>query len=98
MLVPGDYVTVISTVVNPKTYTLVPQVAVLKNAESSYVFMIDDKGLAYVQPVVTGVQIGDSWEVLEGLKEGDKVIVSGLGKVRPGVPVRVAEQQEQPQK
>lgn len=98
MLVPGDYVTVISTVVKPKVYTLVPQIAVMKSAESSYVYMIDDNGLAYVQPIVTGVQVGDNWEVLDGLEEGDRVIVTGLGRVRPGAPVSVSEKQEQPQK
>jgi len=31
--------------------------------------------------------IGDRWLVTEGLKNGDRVIVSGLQKVKPGVTV-----------
>ena len=91
LLVPGDYVTVVSTVTKPNVYTLVPQVAVLKGIDNSYVYMIDDENKAYIQPVTTGIQIGDKWEVLSGLKKGDKVIVSGLGNMRPGASVKVNE-------
>jgi membrane fusion protein (multidrug efflux system) len=35
----------------------------------------------------TGRAIGDKWQVLDGLKAGDRLIVEGLQKVRPGVAV-----------
>jgi len=35
--------------------------------------------------------IGDKWLVDDGLRAGDKVIVEGLQKIRPGVAVRVVE-------
>ena len=35
--------------------------------------------------------IGDKWLVTEGLKDGDRVIVTGLQKVKPGVQVKAQE-------
>ena len=35
--------------------------------------------------------IADRWVVTEGLRAGDRVIVEGVQKVRPGAPVRIAE-------
>ncbi len=35
--------------------------------------------------VVAALAIGDKWLISEGLKPGDKVIVSGLQKARPDV-------------
>ena len=35
--------------------------------------------------------IGDKWLVTEGLKAGDRVVISGLQKVRPGVQVKAQE-------
>jgi membrane fusion protein (multidrug efflux system) len=32
--------------------------------------------------------LGDRWLVTAGLRDGDQVIVEGLQKVRPGVPVK----------
>ncbi|MCQ4010601.1 efflux transporter periplasmic adaptor subunit, partial [Klebsiella pneumoniae] len=34
--------------------------------------------------------VGDKWLITSGLKPGDKVIVSGLQKVRPGVTVKAS--------
>ncbi len=94
ILVPGDYVTVLSSLKTPKTYTLVSQKAVLKSAEGSYVYTIDMEGKSQITPIVTGIQVGDKWEVLSGLKKGDKVIVSGLTSIRPGILVTVTSGQE----
>ncbi|TKI06260.1 efflux RND transporter periplasmic adaptor subunit [Martelella alba] len=41
--------------------------------------------------------IGDKWLVTAGLKEGDRVIVTGLQKVKPGIPVIAKEVDAQPQ-
>ena len=41
--------------------------------------------------------IGDKWLVTAGLQEGDRVIVTGLQKIKPGVPVTAKEVTDQPQ-
>ncbi len=40
------------------------------------------------RPIVASQAIGDKWLVTEGLKAGDRVVISGLQKVRPGVQVK----------
>jgi membrane fusion protein (multidrug efflux system) len=46
----------------------------------------DDK--VEVRNITATQAIGDKWLVTEGLKDGDRVIVTGLQKVRPGVQVK----------
>lgn len=42
-------------------------------------------------PIVASQAIGDKWLVTEGLKAGDRVVISGLQKVRPGVQAKAQE-------
>ncbi|MGQ7087851.1 HlyD family secretion protein, partial [Escherichia coli] len=49
----------------------------------------DDK--VETRPIVASQAIGDKWLVTEGLKAGDRVVISGLQKVRPGVQVKAQE-------
>jgi membrane fusion protein (multidrug efflux system) len=44
-----------------------------------------------LRTVTTTQAIGDKWVVTDGLKAGDKVIVTGLQKIRPGVQVNAQE-------
>ena len=41
------------------------------------------------RPVKTGSAVGSKWIITDGLKAGDRVIVEGLQKVRPGMVVTV---------
>lgn len=49
------------------------------------VMVVNDKSRVEARNVVAAQAIGDKWLISEGLKPGDKVIVSGLQKARPGV-------------
>lgn len=67
---------------------LVPQKAVVRNSDgSATVWVVGDGDKAEVRPVTTGQNIGDKWLIDSGLKAGDRVILEGLQKVRPGAPV-----------
>ena len=70
---------------------LVPQRAVNELQGSYQVFVVGKDDKASVQPVKMGERMGPMWEVLEGLKPGDKVIVQGIQKVRPGSSVTVKD-------
>ena len=67
---------------------VVPQRAVqeLQNMQSVFTVGPDDK--AQLRNIVTGDRVGDDQIVTTGLKPGDKVIVEGVQKVRPGSPVQ----------
>src|SRR5439155_21011934 len=48
------------------------------------VAVVDQNNKVSIRPVKMGERIGAMWEVTEGLKPGDKVVVQGLQKAREG--------------
>jgi membrane fusion protein (multidrug efflux system) len=66
----------------------VPQRAVTRGiGGTGSVMVIDDSDHAQIRMVKTGEVTGDKWVVTSGLKAGERVIVEGLLKARPGAPV-----------
>jgi len=49
--------------------------------------VVDDKNQPAYRPVQLGTQVGDLRVITAGLKAGERVIVDGLQRVRPGAPV-----------
>lgn len=91
LLVPGDFVNVTAIAKKPLKVVLVPQVAVSDSTQGTYVWIIDDKGLAQQKFVTIANQEGDKWVVTDGLKPGEKVIKAGFQRLRAGSPVSVVE-------
>ncbi|MCB2188640.1 MAG: efflux RND transporter periplasmic adaptor subunit [Deltaproteobacteria bacterium] len=87
-LIPGQYVTVVETARQPRLMAVVPQAAVLEDREGRYVFVVDNKDQAELRRIVTGPEVGTDWVAEKGLKAGERIIVEGLQKVRPGQPVK----------
>ncbi|RYD17208.1 MAG: efflux RND transporter periplasmic adaptor subunit, partial [Verrucomicrobiaceae bacterium] len=54
------------------------------------VMVIDDKNVVHPRPVTTGDMTGDKWIVTDGLKSGERVIIEGLQKAKPGAQVNPA--------
>ena len=69
---------------------VVPQRAVTVSDRGATVMVVGPKNVAALRPIKLGALNGKNWVVLDGLKAGDRVIVNGLQKVRPGAPVSVA--------
>nr|WP_324259158.1 efflux RND transporter periplasmic adaptor subunit [Cellvibrio fontiphilus] len=55
---------------------------------SATAMVVNREGIVEQRQLITGRAVGDQWLVLDGLAEGDRVIVEGLQKVKPGVPVK----------
>ncbi|MBZ9611639.1 efflux RND transporter periplasmic adaptor subunit [Rheinheimera maricola] len=71
---------------------LVPQAAVSRTPKGqASVMLVNLDNKAEARLIEIGRTVGQSWQVLSGLKAGDKVIVAGLQKIRPGAAVRVVE-------
>ena len=71
---------------------LVPQQAVSHNTHGDATVLVVDKDRkAALKIVQTSRAVGDKWIVTGGLAAGDKVIVDGLQKVRPGGLVQATE-------
>ena len=91
MLLPGMIVRArLEQAVNENAIT-VPQQAVQHTNDGSQVIVINQENKAEIRQVKTTSAIGNRWLVTEGLQPGDRVIVEGLQKVRPGSPVNPVE-------
>lgn len=97
-LLPGMYVRVQIEQGIDTDAMLVPQQAVQRNsAGMSEVYVLNNENRAAVRPVRVGTAIDGQWLILDGLKQGDRVVVEGFQKfaagdaVKPGPwPPRVA--------
>ncbi len=88
VLLPGTYVrTKIEQAIDEQAL-VVPQQAVMRDLNGSSVFVVDADNKVTPRPVKTGSAQGNNWQILDGLKDGDRVIVEGLQKVKPGATVK----------
>lgn len=88
-LVPGQFARARVLGVSRPDAVLVPQRAVLQGRDGKFVYVVGDGDVAEMRPVVVGRWIGDSWLVESGLDGGERVVVDGTVKVRPGAAVTV---------
>lgn len=64
---------------------MVPQDAIMRNNKgNAYVYIIGEGNKVIQQMVKTGVMKNGDWQITEGLKAGERVIVDGLQKTAPG--------------
>ena len=92
MLLPGMYVrAVLSTGVRPNAL-LVPQQGVSRNSKGeSTAMVVGADGNAELRTLQVSRTIDDRWLVESGLAAGDRVVIEGLQKIRPGVTVQAIE-------
>ncbi|MBC8019498.1 MAG: efflux RND transporter periplasmic adaptor subunit [Verrucomicrobia bacterium] len=88
-LLPGMFVRAILEEGVSEQAILVPQRGVSRNPKGQATVMVVGTEEKVEQRVImTDRTVGDNWLVSEGLKAGDRVIVEGLQKARPGTPVK----------
>ncbi|WOJ07773.1 efflux RND transporter periplasmic adaptor subunit [Citrobacter koseri] len=88
-LLPGMFVRArIDEGIQPNAI-LVPQQGVTRTPRGdAMVMIVNDKDQVEARDVIATQAIGDKWLISKGLQPGDKVIVSGLQKARPGEQVK----------
>jgi membrane fusion protein (multidrug efflux system) len=86
-ILPGQFGRIRVTANERKNVILVPQRAVQEMQGLQSVFTVDPDNKVLARSVVVGERVGDRWVVQQGLKPGDRVIVEGVQKVRPGMVV-----------
>ena len=74
----------------PRAALSVPELAVVGEGDSRFVYLVDAQGRARRTPVRTGARAGGRIEILEGLRPGARVITEGVVKVSDGMTVRLA--------
>lgn len=76
---------------------LVPQQGVTRTPRGdATVLVVNNESTAETRNVIATQAIGDQWLISDGLKTGDKVIVSGLQKVHPGAKVIAVSDESTP--
>lgn len=67
---------------------LVPQQALIRNPDgSAAVWVVGDDNKAMPRPVVAAQAVGDRWLIDSGVQSGDRIVIEGLQKIRPGAEV-----------
>jgi len=84
ILRPGQFGKVRFVADMKKGAMVIPQEAVNELQGSYQVAVVDENNKVSIRPVQMGERIGSMWEVTEGLKPGDRVVVQGLQKAREG--------------
>jgi membrane fusion protein (multidrug efflux system) len=88
-LLPGMFVRAILEEGVNENAILIPQRGVTRNQKGEAVVMVvgaEDK--VEPRPITVVRTVGDTWLVSDGLKAGDRVILEGFQKARPGTPVK----------
>jgi membrane fusion protein (multidrug efflux system) len=84
ILRPGQYGRVRAAIATIHGALLIPQAAVAELQGSYQVATIDEKNTVSFERVKVGQTVGTMWVITEGLKPGQRVIVSGVQKAVPG--------------
>lgn len=70
---------------------VVPEIAVLQTGAQSFVYRVGAEQRAELVPVRLGSRERGRVEIIEGLAVGERIVVDGAVKLRPGLPIREAE-------
>lgn len=88
ILLPGLFVRATIAEGTDPNAILAPQQGISRNEKGDpTALVVDAKGFARLKLLKVSRAIGDKWLVTDGLKAGDKLIVEGLQKVQPDIPV-----------
>ena len=91
ILRPGQFGKVRFVADMKKGAMVIPQEAVNELQGSFQVAVVDKNNKVSIRPVKMGERIGAMWEITEGLKPGDRVVVQGQQKAREGSIVAVKD-------
>ena len=91
VLVDGQLVTAVVESSTAKPVLVVPVGAIQINQSGTFVLIVNADNKIEVRPVETASQAGNGVAVAKGLAEGDRVVIEGVQKVRPGQTVEATE-------
>lgn len=74
-----------------RTSVAVPELALVREGDTSFVYVVGSDDKAKRLPVTTGGRDGNVVEVIDGLAAGDKIVTEGVVKLTDGAKVRVGK-------
>ncbi len=92
MLLPGMFVRIKIDLGTEPNAIFIPQRAVIRSAEGqAQVYVANKAGQAELRAVKTGLMDNGRWQILDGLNDGEKIVINGIDKIRPGALLAGAE-------
>ncbi|MGK0286336.1 MAG: membrane fusion protein (multidrug efflux system) [Salibacteraceae bacterium] len=91
LLRPGLYAKVRIMFAYQKDAVIIPQRSVMEIQGKYSVMVLTDSNTVQARPIMMGEKIDGSWQVISGLKSGEKIIYEGLQKARSGSKVNPTE-------
>jgi RND family efflux transporter MFP subunit len=91
-LTPGFFARVNLPIGDPHPALLIPEQALGTDQGQKFVYVLNDANEAKYRKIKVGAQHGQRREVLKGVESGERVIVSGLQRVRPDAKVEPKEE------
>jgi membrane fusion protein (multidrug efflux system) len=88
LLLPGQFANVVIEKEQPIDAVLIPQAALLTDQGGSYVLLVNDEDTVEARRVQAGQRFGPNIQIREGLQSGDRIVLYGIQKVRPGLTVK----------
>lgn len=89
-ILPGMYVTALLDEGSQQNVLMVPQQGITHNEQGKATALIlDQQNVVQLREINAVKAVGNQWLVTAGLRPGDRVIVSGLQRIRPGTKARV---------
>ena len=90
VLMPGMFVRTIVQEGIHKNAILVPQQAVSRDPKGNpQILIVDKDGKVQQKQLTLDRAIGNEWLISSGIEQGVQVIIEGISKVKPGIPVKV---------
>uniref|UniRef100_UPI00352158A8 efflux RND transporter periplasmic adaptor subunit n=1 Tax=Rhodoplanes tepidamans TaxID=200616 RepID=UPI00352158A8 len=89
-LLPGQFVRVVIRGITLPEALVVPKRAVVQGPQGAALYVVNRSDVAEARPVRLGQEIEDGFVVRSGLEAGERIVVDGIIRVRPGQPVRPA--------
>lgn len=91
LLRPGQFGRVRLAATTAENALLVPQKAVSELQSAKVVYLVGPDNKVQIRSVTLGDRVGQDYIITEGLKAGDRIIIEGIQKVRPGAVVQPTE-------
>jgi membrane fusion protein (multidrug efflux system) len=88
---PGQFGKIRAVIKVVKGALVIPEQAVTEIQGNRLAAVVDSENKIAMRPVKMGEHSGGMWQVIDGVKSGERVVVQGLMKVPPGSPVTVKE-------
>jgi membrane fusion protein, multidrug efflux system len=95
-LLPGQFGRIRLQLEQRSNAIVVPQKAVQQLQNMQMVYGVDANNKVVARPITVGPRVGELWVVEQGLKPGDRIIVDGQLKVRPGSTVQPSPYKPEP--